>query len=169
MKELLRKLRGLAGLGSLWAAIWAPATVAIATVERLVSGFGFPPVAVLIDAALTGLASGFTAGVLFGAGLSLVYRARAFRELRSGPLGVLGVAAGVCLAAAAFVPTMLLTGATPPAGAIGLVSAYIVVLGGASAMGTLKLAWRAKSLELESPDSSETRLEPGHATTALHG
>ena len=138
MRSLLRKLRGLLGMGVTWAVAWVPLTVGIGVIERLVAGSTLPTVAELLAAAVTGLQSGFIAGVLFGAGLGLVYGNRVLGKLRPGSMGVLGGVGGILLAAVTLGPAAV-AGALP-ATAVILVTTYCGIFGAASAVGSVKLA-----------------------------
>ena len=138
VRSIPRKLRGLLGMGVVWALAWVPLTVGIGVIERLVAGSGLPTLAELFTYAATGLQSGFIAGVLFGAGLSLVYGNRLLRKLRPGSMGVLGGVGGVLLAVATLGPAVV-AGMLPPIPAI-LVTTYCGIFGAASAVGSVKLA-----------------------------
>ena len=103
MNDLLRRLRGLMGIGVTWGVLWAMIGVALVLVTR-----AFDPGSVDAgEGAVTvgrvlGFA-GFVSGVAFGTLLSIAERRRELRELalwRAGLWGALGAAVIPLLTAA---------------------------------------------------------------------
>lgn len=142
MRRLLRRLRGMLGLGLVWAVVWTPTGAGIFIVQYLATGSGFPPWSLLAPILLTGARDGFLAGFLFAGGMSLAFRNRTVAELRPVPFGVIGALAGMVL------PLMAI--ATAGMAAYLLTTRVVVamfgfagVLGAATAIGSLKLAQAA--------------------------
>jgi hypothetical protein len=78
----------------------------------LASGFGPPPLDLLLVLVLSGARNGFLAGFLFAAGLGLLYRSRGFADLRPMGMGIIGAVAGMLLPAGAIISAVV--SACPP-------------------------------------------------------
>lgn len=158
MKRLLRRLRGMFGLGGFWAAIWAPIGAGIFVIQSLARGSGVPPWDVLVPLLFAGARNGFLGGFLFAGGLALAYRSRTFADLRPGVLGAIGAVAGMLLPAGSLI-SISMKGYLPLAWpAFALIFGFAGALGAATAVGSLRMA-QAAPPELES-GSSNRALEP---------
>ena len=143
MATLLRKLRGMVGIGALWAAVWAPLGLGIATAQLLSSGFGLPPADLVLALLVSGLQNGFAAGFLFSGGLGLVYRHRSFDDIRLGAAGAVGAVAGI-LVPAGSIAVMAMSGfALIQAWSVFTALAFGGAVGAATAIGSLKVAQAA--------------------------
>lgn len=150
MKGLLRKLRGMVGLGVIWAALWTPIGVGIVALQWLVSGYGLPPLDLVALLVVSGAKNGFLAGAVFAGGLGLAYRSRGFADLSPGVLGLLGGAAGMMLPAGAMIATAV-TGYFAPSMLTVVMSLGLGgALGAVTAVGSLKMA-QAAPRELDGP------------------
>lgn len=143
MKKLLRKLRGMFGLGAIWAVIWTPIGLGIVLVQMRVAGLWPPPQGILLPLTLSGAKNGFLAGFLFAGALGLVYRRRDFAALRAGPMGVIGGLVGMLLPAGTMIATALAGSFVPPPLTVAMALGFGGALGAATAIGSLKLAQAA--------------------------
>lgn len=145
MSKLLRKLRGLLGVGLTWGTLWAGIGAAIGLVIRLVAPpvWGNPIGEWALGIGLYGVVSGFAFATL----LSLREGRKTLLELslkRVALWGVLGAAAVPLV----FAALGTLGGTTT---AVDILESMLVTasLGGAFAAGSVAIARRA---ELSSPD-----------------
>ena len=152
MKGLLRKLRGMFGLGAVWAVIWTPIGAGIFVIQSLARGWGLPPLDLLVPILLGGAKSGFLAGFLFAGARGFAYRRRAFADLRPGTIGAIGAGAGMLLPTGTMLAASLAGSFAPPAPVIALALGFGGALGAATAIGSLKLA-QAAPTEVGSGDS----------------
>ncbi len=150
MDEILRKLRGLLGVGVTWGAVWAVVGSVVGVVYGLVAPdlwqWGNP----ILDWTLGMGMYGFVSGVGFGKLLALAEGRRRLDELslpRVAMWGVLGSAAVPLLFAAAGLFSVTTTW-VDVVSAMGLTA----LLGGLSAPGAIALARRAELSEGESRD-----------------
>jgi hypothetical protein len=153
MKHLLRRLRGMLGLGATWAVIWTPIGAGIFAIQFLTRGQGFPPLELLVPVLLDGARNGFLGGFLFAAGLGFAYRSRTFADLRPRVIGAIGALAGMLLPAGTMLAAAMSGSIAPPALIVGLALGFGGALGAATAIGSLKLA-QAAPTEVGSGDSS---------------
>jgi hypothetical protein len=68
--RLLRRLRGMCGLGAVLAAIWAPIGAGVFAISYLMRGWGVPPLEDFVLILLDGARNGFLGGFLFAGGLA---------------------------------------------------------------------------------------------------
>jgi hypothetical protein len=143
MGRLLRRLRGLAGVGATWGALWGTIGAGIGFVLGALDPFLWQVANPVVDWALGMAAYGFVSGIGFGTLLSLGEGSKLLRELslkRVALWGILGSAAVPLL----FLP-FFEAGTTvfDILGAMGVTA----MLGGTFAPGAVAIARRA---ELES-------------------
>lgn len=144
MRNVLRRLRGLAGNGLVWAGAWAVGTFVTFLGTSLIAGAGLPPVAYLWYSVANGAALGFASGTVFSIVLGIAYRRRLLQDIRPSSVGVLGVASGL------FIPIGILTalgatGVTMPVGAIVANLVFSGAIGWGTSVGSIKLAQSAEA------------------------
>ena len=131
MKKWLRRIRGAAGMGLIWAVAWA--IVGGGVMEAFVDPHG----AILDMWPQTLGIAGFLGGAAFSILFGIAARRRSFEELSLVRFGALGAVAGVVVGA------FLMT-----TGAPAMIIAPAALLCAGSASGSLALARRAKEREL---------------------
>ena len=141
--NILRKLRGMFGIGVFWAVVWAPIGLAMATIQLLSSGFGLPPVELAVGLLMSGLMNGFATGFLFSGGLGFVYRRRSFADIRPSVIAGIGALAGVIPPLGTMSVTLAWGAFSIPLVAIMIAIGFGGSLGAATALGALKLAQAA--------------------------
>ena len=161
LKEIFRRLRGMVGLGVLWALVWTPIGLGVTLVQFLVSGYGLPPGGLLAALVVSGARNGFLAGFLFAGGLGVAYRGRGFADLTPGALAVIGAAAGMLLPAGTMV-SVALSGFPLPAWIMAGIVAFGGGLGAATGVASLKLAQAA-------PPEVTAGTPPRGDSTSRHG
>lgn len=135
MNGLLRRLRGAAGLGLVWAVGWVPVGAVAGFLTGLVMGYPLAGVALSYATMFGGL--GFVGGAIFSGILRLAEGRRRFDELSVPRFAAWGALDGLLLGGLAVSIGLLGAGAS----ILGLVMAGSAsVLGAASAAGTLALA-----------------------------
>ena len=155
MGELIRKLRGLAGTGVTWGALWAVIGAGVGTVVGVLSpelwAVGNPVLDWAVGMGLYGLVS----GVGFGTVLSLTEGRKTLRDLRLPRVAAWGVVGS------AAVPLLFGAIGMFPAGTtvVDVLEAVLLtsVLGGTFAPGAVAIARRAELTAGEEPGL----LEPG--------
>ena len=164
MQRWLRRVRRAVGMGLTWAAAWAIFGVMIGVASTITPFLPWDSFFEVFDAPLPALAvPGFFGGVLFSVVLGIAGRGRKFNELSVKRFAAWGAVGGLLLA---LLPDFLVAVglACPGTGAMSLwkltalISAPLVILGAASASGSLMLARMAKKQEL---------LEPGQQVPPL--
>lgn len=141
--KILRKLRGMFGIGVFWAVVWAPIGLAMATIQLFTSGFGLPTAALAVGVLKSGLMNGFATGFLFSGGLSLVYRRRSFADIRPSVIAGIGALAGAIPPLGVMSVTLAWSAFSIPLAAIVMAIGFGGSLGAATALGALKLAQAA--------------------------
>jgi hypothetical protein len=147
MRKLLTRIRGVLGMGLLWAAAWAVGGVLIGVTSRLLPGLPWDAFFEVFDAPLPALAvPGFLGGVLFSTVLGIAGRRRRFDELSIPRFAAWGALAGLLLGAIPFAI------GTPEAGTsawlLGVtIAGPTTVLCAISASASLALARRAEKRE----------------------
>jgi hypothetical protein len=135
MGELLRKLRGLMGVGLTWGILWAMVVAAIGVVIGVVDPDSIDPgESPLIAGAIVGF-QGFVAGVGFGILLSFAETRKTILDLSLIRVAIWGLLASVALP--------FLTGMP-----IGMLW-FVCLLGAASASASVAIARRSELLEPE--------------------
>jgi hypothetical protein len=137
MNRLLRKLRGVIGIGLTWGAVWAVISAAIGLVIGVIDPDSIDPgESPLLMGAIVGF-QGFVAGVGFGILLSLAETRKTILDLSPGRAAIWGMLASAALP--------LLTGM--PTGMIW----FVCPLGAACASASVAIARRAELHDSEHP------------------
>lgn len=135
MRSLLRRLRGLLGLGTFSAVAWALFGAALGSVILVVDpasvDAGEGPLWIAYYLGRTGFVAGIAAGALIAA----IGRRQALLDLRMGTVIAVGAAAGAALPWIAFAPRAMLP--------------FLVVLSAGTAAAALGLARRGERRSLE--------------------
>ena len=154
MQKWLRRIRGAIGMGLTWAAGWAIFGVMIGAVSTVTPFLPWDSFFEIFDAPLPALAvPGFFGGVLFSIVLGIAGRGRKFDELSLKRFAAWGAAGGLLLA---LLPDFLVAAGLASLGTeamslwklTAVIAAPLVVLGAASASGSLILARKAKKQDL---------------------
>ena len=136
MRSLLRRIRGLLGLGAFSAAAWALCGAALGSVVLLLDpasvDAGEGPLWIAYYFGRTGFAAGIAAGALIAA----IGRRKALLDLRMGMVIAVGAAAGAALPWIALAPRAMLP--------------FLVVLSAGTAASALGLARHGERRSLES-------------------
>ena len=130
MKKRLKRIRGMVGMGLIWAAGWSP----IGAVIGLVGGVG------AVALAISWAQIGFMGGVFFCTVLGITEGHRRFDEIQMS----LRVFGGIGGTVAWF---FLSTGGPVTLGSLAMAS-FVFLLGAGSAAGSLALARKADDREL---------------------
>ena len=134
MKKQLKRIRGMVGMGLIWAAGWSP----IGAVIGLVGGGG------AVALAISWAQIGFMGGVLSTAFLGITNVHRRFDEIEMS-LRVFGAIGGTVGGLLTWF--VLSTGGPITLGSLAMAS-FVFLLGAGSAAGSLALARRAHDREL---------------------
>lgn len=164
MKGLLRRLRGMLGMGLTWAGAWGGVGVLIGV--GLTLGLPLEWFIRVFDAPLPALAlPGFFAGATFSAVLGVVGRRRRFDELSLPVFAAWGALGGLVLSLA---PAAAVVG-TLGVGATAVVVGTLTVLSSLSAAGTLALARVSedRALLASSEDVADVGLSAGETRDLL--
>lgn len=157
MQKWLRRIRGSIGMGLTWAAGWAIFGVMIGVASTITPFLPWDSFFEVFDAPLPALAvPGFFGGILFSIVLGIAGRNRKFEELSIKRFAAWGAVGGLLLA---LLPDFLVAVGLASLGTeamslwklTALISAPLVVLGAASASGSLILARRARKKDLLEP------------------
>ena len=168
MKKWLRRLRGAVGMGLTWAVRWAITGVLVGVASLLLPNLPWDAFFAVFDAPLPALAiPGFVGGAIFSMVLGVVGRRRRFHELSLPRFAAWGALGGVLLS---LVPAAMVTvGLATVSGSsrldqwqlTAMIMAPLVFLSAASAAGSLMLARRAESRDVDL-DSDEAAQAPLH-------
>ena len=155
--NVLRRLRGIFGLGIVWGLAWGLLGLALGTVMSLPGVLHLPPLSQLVSR-LAGTTVGWgiwgvASGVSFGAALMLAEGRRSLSELSTTRVGLWGAIGGLSM------PILFtVAGLVSRPGALRIIPGFALAgatLGAASAMSMLWLARR------------QARREPGAIDDAL--
>ena len=154
MRKWLRRIRGAIGMGLTWAAGWAVFGVMIGVASKITPFLPWDSFFEVFDAPLPALAvPGFFGGVLFSIVLGIAGRDRKFSELSLKRFAAWGAVGGLLLA---LLPDFLVAVGLASLGTeamslwklTAIIGAPLIVLGAASASGSLMLARKAKQQDV---------------------
>lgn len=155
MSNILRRLRGIFGMGLVWSFVWAVAGAAIGAFESFVLGRAPPQLGprIVVASSVQWATYGFVLGTLFTIVLAIAERRRTLEQLSTWRLAVWGALAGTVLPLGFIFGVLAFHGLTVSNG----FSATILsaVLGAGCAAGSLTVA-RAGL-----PDSTSRTSLPG--------
>lgn len=141
MKTFLRRLRGAFMNGVVWAFGWALTALGITIVLRIGGGPRMPS---FVDSAITsvgvGGTLGFLAGITFSLALTLVFRNRSLHDVSVLWFSLAGAAVSALLLPGMFFLPSLLSGSIESAAAVIISFIVAAAVGGATALGMIKLA-----------------------------
>jgi hypothetical protein len=155
MQNVLKKLRGILGIGITWAIAWSVLGALLATVQALILASSYPQVrgalsgAIALNAIFIGV-YGFLTGSLSGAILSIAERRRTIAQLTTRRFALWGGIAGAAIPAANLLLIRILGGGFPNGGAIVTVASSL--LGAISAAALLRIARAGTPATAESPE-----------------
>ena len=155
MQTLLRRMRGLLGLGIFSAAAWAAVGVGIIAVISVVDPPSIGPGEGPLWAAFVFGRAGFVAGVMAGAVLAFAERHRRLADLTLPRVALWGAIGGLLLPwiGAAPRPMMLILG----------------VLGSGSAVAAVALARRAERIDREHQADAQLHREGHRGWSGING
>jgi hypothetical protein len=155
MQNVLKKLRGILGIGITWAIAWSALGALLATVQALILASSYPQVrgalsgAIALNAIFIGV-YGFLTGSLSGAILSIAERRHTISQLTTRRFALWGGIAGAAIPAANLLLIRILGGGFPNGGAIVTVASSL--LGAISAAALLRIARAGTPATAESPE-----------------
>lgn len=164
MKGWMKRVRGVIGMGLVWAIGWAIAGLMIGVASKLLPGLPWDSFFSVFDAPLPALAvPGFFGGVLFSIVLGVAARRRRFDELSLPRFAAWGAVGGLLLSLvpAALVGAGLATISREGAGVWELTAVIVVpltLLSTISATVSLLLARKAKAAAQPGPGDDTPRL-----------
>ncbi len=162
----LRRLRGVVGMGVIWAVGWAVAGLLVGVASRLLPWLPWDAFFAIFDAPLPALAvPGFMGGMLFAGVLMVVGRRRRFEELSLLRFTAWGAVGGLLLAlvpiAMAAVGLATLNFPGGPWRFTAAIAGPLVVLSAASAAMSLLVARQGQHRELPAGEDAALRETPG--------